>query len=229
MRETAAPGRARRQLARRQLARRLAAKRQRPTAGASVAKALARLRRLKQRFARYIGRAYGHLAADCAVCPTPCCADAQFVNVNIVRLEAEAMLAALRQSPRQGPEKAREVIARARRAVARHGLTEAGDTFEKTYACPLFERGVGCLVHWKAKPAACIQHGCYERWEDLPETGTQRKVERQVAALDEATHGAPSVWLPIPLWLAKLAADEACQPSPDDGAAPRQARQAEPR
>ncbi|OYT72493.1 MAG: hypothetical protein CFK52_04625 [Chloracidobacterium sp. CP2_5A] len=214
--------------ARWRIRQRLAAQRPRPPAGGTLEKAtaLARLRRLKQRFARYIGRAYGHLAADCAGCPTPCCADAQFVNVNIARLEAEAMLATLRQSAKRGPEKAREVIARARVAVARYGLTETGDAFEKTYACPLFERGVGCLVHWKAKPAACIQHGCYERWEDLPETGTQRAVERQVAALDEAAYGAPSVWLPIPLWLAKLASEEEGQsptPSPtSDAAAARQ-------
>lgn len=171
------------------------------------ATALARLRRLKQRFAQYIGKTYGHLAADCAVCPTPCCADAQFVNVHVVRLEAEAMLETLRRSPKHGPDKVREVVARARAAVARYGLTETGDTFAQTYACPLFERGVGCLVHWKAKPAACIQHGCYERWEDLPETGTQRAVERRAAALDESVHGAPAVWLPIPLWIAKLSAE----------------------
>ncbi|MCS7078424.1 MAG: hypothetical protein NZ585_00030 [Chloracidobacterium sp.] len=172
------------------------------------AAAFAWLRRLKQRFARYIGKTYGHLAADCAVCPTPCCADAQFVNVHIVRLEAEAMLETLRRSPKHGPDKVREVLARAHAAVVRYGLTETGDTFAQTYACPLFEPGVGCLVHWKAKPAACIQHGCYERWEDLPETGTQRAVERQVAALDEAVHGAPAVWLPIPLWITKLEADD---------------------
>ncbi len=180
---------------------------QRPTGGSQLplARALAQLRRIKQHFARYIGKTYGHLAADCATCPTPCCADAQFVNVHIVRLEAKAMLATLQNSPRYGPAKVREVLARAADTVARYGLTETGDTFGQTYACPLFEPGVGCLVHWKAKPAACIQHGCYERWEDLPETGTQRRVERQVAALDAAVHGAPSTWLPIPLWLLKAA------------------------
>lgn len=114
------------------------------------AAAFAWLRRLKQRFARYIGKTYGHLAADCAVCPTPCCADAQFVNVHIVRLEAEAMLETLRRSPKHGPDKVREVLARAHAAVVRYGLTETGDTFAQTYACPLFEPGVGCLVHWKA-------------------------------------------------------------------------------
>lgn len=179
--------------------------------------ALTQLRRIKQRFARYIGKNYGHLAADCATCPTPCCADAQFVNVHIVRLEAEAMLNTLQQSPRHGPEKVREVLARARAAVTRYGLTEVGDTFAQTYACPLFEPGVGCLVHWKAKPAACIQHGCYERWEDLPETGTQRRVERQVAALDAKVHGAPSQWLPIPLWLVKVAAEKVSNEKASDG------------
>jgi hypothetical protein len=167
--------------------------------------ALPRLRRLKQRFARYIRRNYGHLAANCAACPTPCCADAQFVNVHIVELEAKAMLATLWRSPKHGPTKVHEVLTRAAETVTRYKLTETGDTFAQTYACPLFEPGAGCLVHWKAKPAACIQHGCYERWQDLPETRTQRRVERQVAALDAAVHRRPSTWLPIPLWLLRVA------------------------
>ncbi|MGQ9897102.1 MAG: hypothetical protein ACUVR8_06055 [Acidobacteriota bacterium] len=170
-----------------------------------LARALTRLRRIKQRFARYVGKNYGHLAADCAACPTPCCADAQFVNVHIVQLEAKAMLDTLRYSPKHGPAKVQEVLARAADAVTRYRLTESGDTFRQTYACPLFESGVGCLVHWKAKPAACIQHGCYERWEDLPETETQWHVERQVATLDAAVYGVPSTWLPIPLWLLRSA------------------------
>lgn len=123
------------------------------------------------------------------------------------------MVETLRRSPQHGPDKVRAVQARARAAIARYGLTETGDTFAQTYACPLFEPGVGCLVHWKAKPAACIQHGCYERWEDLPETGTQRAVEQRVAALDEAVYAAPAVWLPIPLWIAKLEEAEGHQSS----------------
>jgi hypothetical protein len=80
--------------------------------------ALAKLRRLKRTFAEYIGRNFGHLAVDCAKCPTPCCADVQFVNVNITRLEAVAMLEALRRSPSHGPQKVAQTLARARRGCA---------------------------------------------------------------------------------------------------------------
>ncbi len=173
----------------------------------SKREALVRLRRMKQAFSRYIGKNFGHLAADCAVCPTPCCADAQFVNINITQIEAEAMIETLRESPRHGEDKLREVVARAEAAIAHFGLTETGDTFEKTYACPLYERGVGCLVHWKAKPAPCIQHGCYEHWEDLPETGTMHRIEAQVEQLDEAVHERPARWMTIPVWLTKVMKD----------------------
>jgi hypothetical protein len=177
--------------------------------------ALAKLRRLKRTFAEYIGRNFGHLAVDCAKCPTPCCADAQFVNVNITRLEAVAMLEALRRSPSHGPQKVAQTLARARDAVARYGLSETGDTFAKTYACPLYEPGKGCAVHWKAKPAPCIQHGCYERWEDLPETRTLRRVERATARLDAATFGEPARPMTIPMWLLR-AAGEDFEPETED-------------
>lgn len=177
--------------------------------------ALVKLREIKQAFARYIGRTFGHLAADCSVCQTPCCADAQFVNVNITRLEARAMLQTLRASPKHGPSKVEHVLQRARQAIQQYQLSETGDTFEKTYACPLYEKGIGCLAHWKAKPAPCIQHGCYERWQDIPETVTLYRVERHVRKLNEQVYQGPSEFMTIPVWLVKCAQEEAEeQPAP---------------
>lgn len=184
------------------------ARERKPARRMSRREALVRLRRMKQAFSRYIGRDYGHLAADCAACPTPCCADAQFVNINITRIEAEAMIETLRESPRRGEAKLREVVARAETAIQTYGLSEEGDTFAKTYACPLYEKGVGCLVHWKAKPAPCIQHGCYEHWEDLPETGTMQRVEARVEQIDAAVHGRAPRWMTIPVWLTKVFKEE---------------------
>lgn len=169
------------------------------------ARALVQLREMKQAFARYIGKTYGHLAVDCATCQTPCCADAEFVNVNITRLEAVAMLRTLEASSNHGPEKVAEVLRRAAASAQEYGLTEEGDTFEKTYACPLFEPGKGCMVHWKAKPAPCIQHGCYERWQDLPETRSMRRVEHSVAKLNEQVYDEPVEYQTIPIWLLRVA------------------------
>jgi hypothetical protein len=166
------------------------------------ARALARLKRIKDNFRAYIGR-FSHKALDCARCPTPCCSDAQFVNVNITRLEAAAIIRTLELSPRVGPAKLRQIIDRARQTVFRYRLGPGGDTFRQTYACPLFERGVGCLVHYKAKPAACIQHGCYEDWHDLPDTAEFFRVQRRVEQLHRAV-GEEPVYYPIPVWLTRL-------------------------
>ncbi|MBX7221697.1 MAG: hypothetical protein K1Y36_17225 [Blastocatellia bacterium] len=167
-------------------------------------RALVQLREIKQGFARYIDRNFGRFAEDCSKCTTPCCADAQFVNINITRLEARAMIETLRESSKYGPDKVAEVLDRAQATATTYGLSEEGDTFEKTYACPLFEKGVGCLVHWKAKPAPCIQHGCYENWQHLPEAGTLRRVERTVARLNEQVYEKPVEFLTIPVWLLKI-------------------------
>jgi hypothetical protein len=183
---------------------------------ASRTRAFAALRRLKDGFAGYIKRSFAANAVDCRTCTTPCCADASFVNVNITRLEAEAMLATLRRSPRVPPQLLAAV--RAADAVERYQLERAADTFASTYACPLFEPGRGCLVHYKAKPAPCIQHGCYERWQDLPSETQMRRVERRVAALNRQVYGPDErVWgfATIPAWLCRLALEQQeCRPEP---------------
>src|SRR5918997_246027 len=163
------------------------------------AEALARLRRGKAAFQTNIKLNFEHRARDCRACPTPgvCCTDAHFVNVHITRLEAVAVRDTLARTPRLTSEDRRAVYERAREAVRRYGLSAAGDTFARTYSCPLFVAGVGCLVHQRAKPAPCVQHACYENWEDVPPLDTQWREERRI----EETYGAAWAWLPTPVWL----------------------------
>ena len=130
-----------------------------------------------------------------------CCTDAHFVNVNITRLEAVAIRETIRRTLRLTDDERRAVYSRARAAVARYGLTASGDTFARTFACPLFVRGVGCLVHRRAKPAPCIQHACYKDWADVPPLSSQWREERRVEQLNAGVYGAAWAWLPLPLWL----------------------------
>ena len=169
----------------------------------SEAEALARLQRSKAAFQTHVKLNFEHRAVDCRACPTPgaCCTDAHFVNVNITRLEAVAIRETIRRTPRLTEDERRAVYSRARETVARYGLTASGDTFARSFACPLFVRGVGCLVHRRAKPAPCIQHACYKDWADVPPLDTQWREERRVEQLNAGVYGAAWAWLPLPLWL----------------------------
>jgi len=169
----------------------------------SEAEALARLRRSKAAFQTHVKLNYEHRARDCRACPTPgvCCTDAHFVNVHITRLEAVAVRETLARTPRLDAEARRAVYARARAAVARYGLTVAGDTFAQTYSCPLFVKDAGCLVHRRAKPAPCIHHACYDDWSDVPPADAQWREERRVEQLNAEVYGAAWAWLPLPVWL----------------------------
>ncbi|MET0625845.1 MAG: hypothetical protein ABW250_23125 [Pyrinomonadaceae bacterium] len=167
------------------------------------AEAVARLKRGKSAFQTHIKLNFEHRALDCRVCPTPgvCCTDAHFVNVHITRLEAVAVRDALALTPRLSVEERRAVYERARECVGRYGLAAAGDTFAQTFSCPLFRKGVGCLVHQRAKPAPCVQHACYEDWADVPPLDTQWREERRIERLNDETYGAAWEWLPLPVWL----------------------------
>jgi hypothetical protein len=167
------------------------------------AAALARLQRGKAAYQSHVKIHFEPAARDCRVCPTAgvCCTDAHFVNVHITRLEAVAIRETLRRTPRLDEEARRAVYTRAHAAVARYGLHAAGETYAQTYACPLFEPGAGCLVHQRAKPAPCIQHACYDRWEDVPPVELQWRTETRVEHLNEQVYGAAWAWLPTPLWL----------------------------
>ena len=169
------------------------------------AAALARLQREKVAYQSHIKVTYEAAARDCRACPTAgvCCTDAHFVNVHITRLEAVAMRETLRRTPRLDDAARRAVYARARLSVERYNLhaSAAGDTYRQTYSCPLFAPGIGCLVHARAKPAPCIQHACYDNWEEMPPVALQWRAERRVELLNEKIYGAAWAWLPTPLWL----------------------------
>src|SRR5919206_1113475 len=115
----------------------------------SEAEAVARLKRGKVQFQTHVKLNYEHRALSCRACPTPgvCCTDAHFVNVHITRLEAVAIRDTLALTPRLDGARRRAVYDRARDCVARYGLAASPDSFAQTFACPLFEQGVGCLVH----------------------------------------------------------------------------------
>jgi hypothetical protein len=169
----------------------------------SEREALARLKRGKVRFQTHVKLNYEHRALSCRACPTPgvCCTDAHFVNVHITRLEAVAIRDTVARTPRLSEDERRAVYARAREAVERYGLKFSGDTFAQTFSCPLFSKGVGCLVHQRAKPAPCVQHACYEDWADVPPLDGQWREERRIERLNTEAYGAAWEWLPLPVWL----------------------------
>lgn len=175
----------------------------------SEQKALAQLQRLKASYQSFIKLNYEHAAEDCRTCPArgACCTDAHFVNVNITRLEAVAIRETLARTPRLNADARRAVYERAREVVERFNLSAVGDTFAQTYSCPLYEPSTGCLVHRRAKPAPCIQHACYENWEDLPPASLQARTEHRVEQLNMEVYGAAWEWLPTPVWLTLIDPD----------------------
>ena len=175
----------------------------------SEREALAQLQRVKSAYQSFIKLNYEHAARNCRTCPTRglCCTDEHFVNVHITRLEAVAIRETIGRTPRLTDEAKRAVYERARQAVERYHLRAAGDTFAQTYACPLYDRNLGCLVHARAKPAPCVQHACYENWEDLPPASLQARTEHRVEQLNGEVYGVAWAWLPLPLWLSLVDPD----------------------
>lgn len=161
-------------------------------------KALAALRKLQKSFAEAIRDDFEHRAASCLTCSTPgdCCLDAHFVNVHVSKLEAKAIKRAIRQFD----EALRERInARVEKAITTNKLSTEGNTYDQKFACPLFEKGVGCLVHEAGKPVACTMHACYEDARDLPPHELQIVQERRIDDLNARTYGRRDAWLPLPL------------------------------
>ena len=154
----------------------------------SESKAIEKLDVIRNEFRELVQREYEHCARSCAACDTPgaCCLDAHFVNVRITKLEAVAIRNVINELP----------IA-LQKNVAQRIETLTYDEELTTYACPLFEKGIGCLVHDTAKPLPCIAHACYERKEDLPpdELLTEREID--IERLNQRVYGN-SVFLPIP-------------------------------
>lgn len=166
----------------------------------SQTKALVKLQELKTAYQKHIRENFEHKAKNCLTCPTQgaCCTDAHFVNVHITRLEA----AAIRQTlGKLGEKREREVLRRVVKTIEKYKLTAKGDTFAQKFACPLFEKGVGCLVHSEGKPAPCIGHACYENREDLPPGELQEEVENRIEKLNRMVYRQFPKWLPLPVWL----------------------------
>lgn len=161
--------------------------------------ALKKLVQIKTKYRSEIHE-YEAQAKSCLTCETQgaCCLDAHFVNVHITRLEAAAMNTLI---DGLGAEQSAAVRERIETTIDQYGLEETEESFSKTFACPLFEKGTGCLVH-SAKPVPCIQHACYDRFEDLPPDLLQEEAERKIDLLNRRTYGT-SNWLPLPVWLNK--------------------------
>lgn len=168
----------------------------------SEKQALLRLRRLKNDFREFIKQNYEHRAKSCETCETKgaCCLDAHFVNVHITKLEAVLIGEELEKL---SSEKREQINHRIAETIEKYNLSNEGDTFQKTFACPLFEKSFGCLVH-SVKPVPCIAHACYERKEDLPPDALQNATEEKIEKLNRQTYKNFPQWLPLPLWLSLI-------------------------
>jgi hypothetical protein len=160
-----------------------------------------KLKNIKTAYQTLIRENFEFKAKSCITCDTKgvCCTDAHFVNVHITQLEAVAIIETL-----ENLKKLDEVLPRVSDTILDYNLHENGDTFEQTFACPLFEKHVGCLVHADAKPIPCITHACYDRKEDLPPQFLQDRITQKVENLNQEVYGEKAKWLPLPLWIKKL-------------------------
>lgn len=164
--------------------------------------ALEKLKRLKTEYKKRISENFEHRAKNCLTCETKgaCCQDEHFVNVHITKLEAVLIGKKLQKF---SAEKQNGIYDRIEKTIEKYDLNSAGDTFSKTFACPLFEKETGCLIH-EVKPVPCIQHACYERKEDLPPDELQVETEEKIERLNEQTYKKVAAWLPLPVWISKL-------------------------
>lgn len=174
----------------------------------SEKRALQQLAVVSDEYRRLIRERYEHRASSCLTCPTPgaCCLDEHFVNVNISRLEAAAIRRVVDELP---VDHRAEVMTRIEAAVKKYGLKES--ELSKTYACPLYEKGKGCLVHLSAKPVACITHACYENPTDLPPDEVQFEQELKIDRLNDLAYGREHKQLLLPV--AILAGSRAGKPA----------------
>ena len=166
----------------------------------SETKALIELQNLKKNYQDFIKTNFEDKAKNCLTCETKgaCCQDAHFVNVHITKLEAVAIGKTL---DNLGEKRQREVYERAEETIKKYNLSAIGDTFKQTFACPLFEKEIGCLIHVQGKPAPCISHACYEKKEDLPPEKFQEEIENHIEKLNKRAYGKTFSWLPLPVWL----------------------------
>lgn len=168
----------------------------------SQTNAIKKLKNLKAVYKIRISDGFEHRAKDCLTCETKgaCCLDEHFVNVHITKLEAVLIKKTLEKFP---IEKQNEIYKRIEKSIEKYDLKSVGDTFEKTFSCPLFEKEIGCLIH-EIKPVPCIQHACYERKEDLPPDELQTEMEEKIERLNEQTYKKFSNQLPLPVWISRI-------------------------
>jgi len=161
------------------------------------------LKRLKELSGEFRSRVavFEYRSNSCSECTTPgaCCLDAHFVNVRISRLEAVAIKNALSELP---DEKRDEVYRKVVKTIEKYGLSHANDA---TYACPLYDKNQGCLVHEKAKPLPCIHHACYDNKNDLPPDDLLGDAELAVERLNRKVYGRHLALLPLPVAIEKVA------------------------
>ena len=164
----------------------------------SETKAIEVVNRLKREFAASIRENYEHRAKSCLTCETPgvCCTDAHFVNVRISRLEAAAIRNVIGNLPE---EERTAVYERVEATIEKYNLSADANAADQKFACPLFEKGIGCLVHNEGKPLPCIQHACYEREKDLPPDHLLRDKEAAVDRLNRRVYGSAGDFLPLPI------------------------------
>ena len=145
-----------------------------------------RLASIREEFREEIESRFEHRAKPCSTCKTPgaCCLDEHFVNVRVSKLEAAAIRAAVG-----------ELSDGARADVARR--LERIEPDAAFYACPLYQAGVGCLIHDTAKPLPCIAHACYERPEDLPPDELLESREIEIDRLNRRVYGRSEPLMPI--------------------------------
>jgi hypothetical protein len=164
------------------------------------------LNRLREEFRLEIAENYEFRAASCRDCVTQgiCCTDRHFVNVEISKLEAVAIRRAISCFPY---ELRQRIISRARRQSELCRIEK-----RETYACPLFEPGIGCTVHDVAKPFPCIFHSCYEKAEHLPPAGLLYDAEKKIAKLNERVYLCHPTYSNIP-----FAISGGFEPAAEDG------------
>jgi hypothetical protein len=172
----------------------------------SEKQSLLKLQKIKRNFQNFVRENFEHRAKSCLTCETKgaCCLDAHFVNVHITRLEAVSIN---KELEKLSPEKQNEIYRRIENTIEKYELKSDGDTFAKTFACPLFEKEIGCLIHFSGKPAPCILHACYENKADLPPDELQMEIETEIEKLNEQTYKQLPKWLPLPVWLTRIRKD----------------------
>jgi hypothetical protein len=168
----------------------------------SETRGIEKLRQIRSKFAAEIRQSYEYKAKPCATCESPgiCCRDEHYVNVRITRLEGAAII---RRLDELDEARRNEVYERVNEAIEKYNLSDSRDSFLKTYACPLFEKGVGCLVHDSAKPLPCIAHACYENEADLPPSEMLEEREIAVAELNRRVYGTESLPASLPVAVAR--------------------------